>query len=240
MSPHHDRLPRGAGTAGVEAVALAAASVLVLRDGPFEVLMIRRHERSSFAPGAWVFPGGAVDRGDEEMSRDLAGDEPLGPVKIAAVRELFEETGIWLGAKLHDPDKARRGLLDGSLSFRDLASEAVPDVSGLVWTSHWITPLGLPKRFDTWFFLAGVGRDIVATVEQAEAVEAIWISPADALARNAAGELSMVFPTIRNLDAIRGFSTVQDTLDARAGATIRPILPRIVGDGESRRFVIDE
>ncbi|HYM59795.1 MAG TPA: NUDIX hydrolase [Thermoanaerobaculia bacterium] len=239
MSSLDDRLPRGTGTAGAEVVALPAASVIVLRDAPLEVLMILRHEQSSFVPGAWVFPGGAVDRSDEEMSRHLS-DELLTTMKIAALRELFEETGIWLGTPLNDPEQTRRGLLDGTLSLRNLASEAAPALARLVWTSHWITPLGLPKRFDTYFFLAGVGRDAVATVEHAEAVEAIWISPADALSRNATGELPMVFPTIRNLEAIRGYSTIQDALAARAGVTIKPMLPRVVIDGRKRTIVVDE
>src|SRR5256885_15265761 len=98
-----------------EVTAVPAASVILLRD-PFEVLMIRRPEKASFVPNAWVFPGGMVDAADERGST-------LETMRAAAGRELFEET---------------------SLSV---------DPADLVWTSRWLTPGGLPKRFDTHFFL---------------------------------------------------------------------------------------
>ena len=75
-------------------------------------------------------------------------------MRVTAIRETFEETGVWLGAPLADAERKRRELLDKRIAFRELANEAPIDLAQLVWTSRWITPAGIPKRFDTYFFLA--------------------------------------------------------------------------------------
>jgi 8-oxo-dGTP pyrophosphatase MutT (NUDIX family) len=203
---------------------LPAASAIIVRDAPFEVLMLRRHEKSSFVPNAWVFPGGIAEASDAE-----AGDGTmLDTMRVTAVRETFEETGVWLGAPLADAERKRRELLAGTLAFRDLVDEAPVDLSQLVWTSRWITPDGIPKRFDTYFFLAAVSRDAIATAEQHEIVEVTWIDPQDALAKHAAREMQMVFPTLRNLEAITGFANAAALMESRRGATIEAIEPVLV------------
>jgi 8-oxo-dGTP pyrophosphatase MutT (NUDIX family) len=178
-----------------EVTPIPAASVIALRDDPFEVLMIRRHEKRSFAPDVWAFPGGAVEESDRRG--DL-----LNSMRVAAARELREETGISLGEPL--------------------------DLEKLVWTSHWITPEGLPKRFDTYFFLTRVDRDTKLTLQESEAVDSIWISPADAVQRHFAGDFPLVFPTLKNLEAIVGFKCAADLIESRRNADITPIRPRIV------------
>src|SRR5215210_6975680 len=110
--------------------AVPAASVIVLRDAPFEVLMLRRHEKSSFVPNAWVFPGGITEESDAELGTGSFIDT----MRVTAVRETFEETGVWLGAPLADSDRKRRVLLAGHIAFRDLAAEAPLDLGQLVWT----------------------------------------------------------------------------------------------------------
>lgn len=200
---------------------LPAASAIIVRDDPFEVLMLRRHEKSSFVPNAWVFPGGIAEESDTAGSF-------VDTMRVTAVRETFEETGVWLGAPLADSDRKRRALLDGELSFRDLVAEAPLDLSKLVWTSRWITPAGIPKRFDTYFFIAAVSRDAVATAEQNEIVDVTWIHPSDALAKHKAREMQMVFPTLRNLEAITGFANAAALLDARRGAIIEAVEPVLV------------
>jgi 8-oxo-dGTP pyrophosphatase MutT (NUDIX family) len=208
-----------------EVTPLPAASVIVLRDAPpaFEVLMIRRHASASFVPNAWVFPGGVVDQLDREIARERGDGSLLGRMRVAAARELFEETGIWLGAPLEGADGKRRRVLAGNLGFRQLLDESPVDLEKLVWTSHWITPAGVPKRFDTYFFLVKVGADAVATVEHVEAVEAVWITPDAALE-----SLNMVFPTIRNLEALRGFDSADALIASRRGAVIQPVEPVLV------------
>ena len=170
---------------------LPAASVLLLRDQPLEVLMILRHEASSFVPSMWVFPGGALDPDDGP-----AGD--IESLKRAARREVREETAI------------------------DLTGE-------LVWTSRWITPSGLPKRFDTWFFLTAVDREIAVRLQESEAVDSVWISPAEALRRHVSGGFPMVFPTIKNLEAIAEFDDRDALLESRRGLTIQAVEPVLAG-----------
>jgi len=203
-----------------EITPLPAASAIVLRE-PFEILMMRRHAGASFMPNAWVFPGGIA----EEL------DHQLGGLKITAARETFEETGVWLGAPLENAEHKRRRLLAGSISIRSLLAEAPLDMDSLVLTSRWITPAGVPKRFDTCFFLATVSRDTVATGEDNEAVEVTWIHPAEALAKHAANEMQMVFPTLRNLEALSGFEMIDALIQSRQGVTVEPIMPVLV-DGK--------
>jgi len=174
---------------------IPAASAIVLRDAPLEVLMMRRHARSSFVPDAWVFPGGAL----EEIDRARAEGDLLNAMRYAAARELFEETGVSLGEPL--------------------------DLEKLVWTSRWITPAGIPKRFDTYFFLTCVGRDVVAVADQREAVDVTWISPADAIQRP---DFPIVFPTRKNLEALIGFRSAAELIESRRDATIEAIEPVLV------------
>jgi 8-oxo-dGTP pyrophosphatase MutT (NUDIX family) len=213
--------------AGTVVTPLPAASVIVLRDAPLELLMLRRHAGASFMPNAWVFPGGIA----EELDRELAGGDTIAAMKIAGIRETFEETGVWLGAPLADADGKRQRLLAKDVDMRALLAEAPADLDALVWTSRWITPAGVPKRFDTYFFLAKVERDAVATAEQHEAVDVMWISAEDALARHRAKEMQMVFPTLRNLEALTGFDTADALIDSRRGAIIEPIEPILI-DGK--------
>ena len=116
-------------------------------------------------------------------------------IRDAAARETFEEAGVRV-----DPE-------------------------ALVPTSRWITPAGIPKRFDTWFFLAEVARDVTVTIDDGEIVESMWIAPADALARR---DLHLVFPTIKNLEALTGFASVAELIESRRGAVIDPIEPVLV------------
>jgi recombination protein RecT len=184
-----------------EVTPLPAASVILLRDGPFEVLMIRRHENRSFAPDVWAFPGGGLE--DEDVRR--GGGILLNAMRYAAARELVEETAISLGDAL--------------------------DLEKLVWTSRWITPEGLPKRFDTYFFLACVGRATATKLQKSEAVDSIWISPAGAVQRHVAGDFPLVFPTLKNLEALVGFKSSAELMDSRRKADIPTTRPRIV-DGK--------
>ncbi|HEY0139266.1 MAG TPA: NUDIX hydrolase [Thermoanaerobaculia bacterium] len=215
--------------------ALPAASVIVLRDGPLEVLMLRRNEKSSFVPNAWVFPGGIAEPLDHELAGGSLVDSMVDAMRITGARETFEETGVWLGGTLADAEEKRRALLAGEITLRDLPPV---DLTQLTWTSRWITPIALPKRFDTYFFLAKVGRDAVATVEDHEAVEVLWIAPQEALARTAAGTMQMVFPTIKNLEALRGFDSADALIDARRGAEIAPIQPVLVVENGEKKLVI--
>lgn len=233
----HD-LPRGAG--GAEQVeARPAASTIVLRRDPFDVLFLRRAATSTFVPDAWIFPGGGVDPIDESLTARWGGDEQI-LMRVCAVRELFEETGIWIGPPLSDPVAARAALFENPATFADLVRESPPDLERLVWTSRWVTPVGVPKRYDTWFFLVAVEEEEAeeALEDRREGVEIAWLSPASALARHESGDFSMVFPTVRNLGAIADFSTRAELLASREGMEIRATQPLLVLEGGRKRIVL--
>lgn len=221
-------LPTGAGSAGA-VVPVPAASLILLRGEPFEVLMMRRHESSTFVPGAWVFPGGALDAVDRELA--AAGGDDVA-YALCAVRELLEETGIWIGSGGADPIEMRRALVDDASRFREMAAGARDALPRLVPFERWITPAGVPKRYDTIFLLARAAEGTEGTPDETEGVELAWMRPADALARNRAGSMQLVFATIRILDTLSSFPTADALLASCRGREIpvrRPVL--VIEDG---------
>src|SRR5450631_3296056 len=171
----------------------AAATLVVVRDAPdgMEVLLSRRAERGDHNSGAWVFPGGIVDPGDRGWQGDYCGVDDaqastrLGLMSggldyyVAAVRECFEESGL-LFANEVDGAMVRlegvagvtlatwRGLLHGherTLGQMCREFRLTLALDRLVYLSHWLTPLGRPKRFDTRFFVAQAPRSQTATFD---------------------------------------------------------------------------
>mgnify|MGYP003576343603 CR=1 FL=1 len=243
----------------------AAATLVVVRNAPvgIEVLLLRRGESNDQASGAWVFPGGTVDKRDPEFYDCCAGIDdataskqlglPSGGLDylIAALRECFEEAGL-----LYANDRDGQPVaLSGDLA-RELGAWRVPlnnherslgemcrqygltlAADRLVYFSHWLTPVGRPKRWDTRFFIAEAPAGQEATHDATEMVEQLWISPADALARGAA--LTLMNPTRITLEAIQRFDTVEALLAwARAPREIALIMPRVAGGKEGPRPVM--
>ena len=234
------QLPRGAGTADNEVRPSPAASILLLRGEPYEVLLMRRSDRSTFAPGAWVFPGGTLEEQDVSLARRFGeGENELLSMKVCAIREVFEETGILL-ADTNADASFRKELLSGSARFADLFDDPDTLLHDLVWTARWITPEGIPKRFDTWFFLATARENAEALPENRECVEAIWITPDEALRRERAGEMPLLFPTIRNLAAIAGQSSARELLESRRRAVVTTTRPVLIVEGQRKRIVLPE
>jgi len=221
-------LPQGAGSAG-DVVPVPAASVILLRGEPFEVLMMRRHESSTFVPGAWVFPGGALD----DVDREIAGaDGEEVAYALCAIRELLEETGIWIGTGGADPSELRRLLVHDASRFREMAGGARAALPLLVPFERWITPAGVPKRYDTLFLLARADAGTEGTPDETEGVELVWIRPADALARNRDGSMQLVFATIRILQTLASYDNADALLASCRGRELpvrRPVL--VIEDG---------
>jgi len=234
-----------------------------------EVLMVRRNLKSDFVGGAYVFPGGAVDpadggpeaealcagRSDAEASALLGFDSGGLAYWVAVVRETFEEAGLLLaqrdgGPELLSPDgdddarlaAARLRVNDGSLRFLDLCRDERLrlSVDEIHYFAHWITPRGAPRRYDTRFFVAAAPPGQRAAHDAGETIAEVWISPADALAQHRAGDIEIIFPTIRNLQAVGRFSTSAALLDAAAEASsaVPAIEPRVVPDGNGMRIVL--
>ena len=208
-----------------------AATVLLLRDDPFEVLMVRRHAKATFA-SALVFPGGVVDAEDshDDWLPHLRGHEDLTEHerahRIAAARETWEEAAILLvsggnGECPLPPDRPH-----GSL-FREVvaASGGHLDLSGIAPFGHWITPIDAPKRFDTRFYLAHVGRDQEARCDGSETVELEWIAPGDALDRARRGDAGIMFPTKLSLLRLTETPCPVTALEAAWTREIVPLTP---------------
>src|SRR3954454_9443799 len=181
-----------------------------------EVFMMVRHYEIDFNSGALVFPGGSVDKDDKAIIANPAlysGGEGLDEsslsFRIAAIRETFEESGILLARPrgsnaLVDAKRAseieaanRAALCDGKTTFLKILTdnEMLPALDGLVPYAHWITPEGMPKRFDTWFFLAAAPPDQVGAHDGKESTDSIWVSPREALAGGESGRFKLPFPT---------------------------------------------
>ncbi|MBH1964487.1 MAG: MBL fold metallo-hydrolase [Comamonadaceae bacterium] len=201
-----------------------AATVLLLRDSPagVEVLMTRRSPTASFAPGAYVFPGGGIDAADAaahalSTRRPTQSDEHLTQA-IAAIRESFEELGILL-AKRPDNSFATAddiAALDRKASLAEQSAArglklAADDVYVL---AHWITDRDLPRRFDVPFLVARMPEGQTPAADEAEQFEPVWVRPQDALERHKAGNFFIIFPTIRTLERLQNYSDVQSILDA--------------------------
>ncbi len=232
----------------------AAATLVVLRDGPNgpEVLLSRRAERGDHNSGAWVFPGGVVDPDDRAAHGLCAGlddataSERLGVASggldyyVAAIRECFEEAGLLFasGAQgelvvLDDARGLALGDWRGALhrherTLGDLCTHADLRLAAdrLAYLSHWLTPLGRAKRFDTRFFIAAVPRGQTAAFDGTELVEQLWLRPADALARR--NELKLMTPTQKTLEQLEPFATAEAALAwARTPRPVPLTMPRV-------------
>ena len=175
------------------AEARAASTILLLRDGPtgLEVFMVVRHHEIDFASGALVFPGGRMEAADAELAREAMSfadgiDETARGLRIAAIREAFEECGVLLARPKGDGrivPAERASALDRSAPFADLMAREglAPAIDALVPFARWITPAFLPKRFDTHFFLALAPPGHALAHDGREAVNSVWIAPRAAL-----------------------------------------------------------
>ncbi len=203
-----------------------AATVLLLRDGPQgpEVLMTRRSATASFAPGAHVFPGGAIDEADAQ-AHALAARRPTQTdlrltQAIAAIRESFEELGVLLA---RHADGRPAGADDVAALDREAPLLPQCQARGLTLAAdqvyvfaHWITDRDLPRRFDVPFLVARMPDGQTPVADESEQFEPVWVRPADALARHQAGQFFMIFPTIRTLERLQRFDTVDAVLAACA------------------------
>jgi 8-oxo-dGTP pyrophosphatase MutT (NUDIX family) len=216
-----------------------AATVILVSDRPdLHVLMLERTRRAVFGPGATVFPGGAVDADDRHPQllarvvdlddRDASAEHGLRAgglgFRVAAVRECFEEAGILLARDAqsdapveHNPQLAtlRDDLNAGTLRFVDLLETHALVLSGrdLRLFSHWLTPVGAPRRYNTWFFVAPAPDGADGTHDDNELVASGWVRPSDALAQHAAGEIDLIFPTEMSLRAVSRYPRAAELFD---------------------------
>jgi 8-oxo-dGTP pyrophosphatase MutT (NUDIX family) len=150
--------------------------------------------------------------------------------------------GVWVfpgGAVEQDEgedDRAHRAA-----AVRELQEEAgveLPRTEELVKFSRWITPAAVRTRFDTHFFLASLPPDQEPHVDGQECVEHGWFTPAGALEAHHAGEILLVFPTIKHLEQLSPFATAAELLEHARGRAVQAVQPRVVVDGEVARVLL--
>ena len=243
--------------------ARPASSLMLLRDGAagLEVLMMRRAERAGdLRSGAAVFPGGVLDGRDRDAHAlclgpdDAAASAQLGlssgglDYLVAAVRETFEEVGLLLAVRaaagpldLAALQPWRDRLQQGSAGAAELCRAAglQLDLRGLVYFSHWLTPPGVLKRFDTRFFMTLAPEGQVAQADLGEAVELMWLTPAQALAPERGLKLLPV--TQRTLQALGRHASAAAALQAARDQGAVPLtMPRRANSARGPRVVLPD
>ena len=231
--------------------------------------MLRRNLKSDFVGGAFVFPGGGVDDSDRNADlefvchgrTDAEASERLGVPSgglaswTAAIRECFEEAGLLLArhaksgemVDFTDPVvekrfSAHRKAIDGQeLSLIDMVrdEDLMLDVGNIHYFAHWITPEGPPRRYDTRFFVAAEPQGQVPFHDDRETVASQWIRPQDALDAGKRGEMTIIFPTMRNLERLATFECATDLIDAtRSLEEVVTVRPRMLSSDGAMRLVI--
>jgi 8-oxo-dGTP pyrophosphatase MutT (NUDIX family) len=135
-----------------------------------------------------------------------------------------------------EDDSAHRAAAVREL--REEAGVALPDAAGLVKFSRWITPAEVRTRFDTHFFLAALPAGQEPRVDGEECVDLGWFTPSAALAAHRAGEILLVFPTIKHLEQLSAFATAAELLEHARGRDVEPVQPRVVLEGEVARVLL--
>jgi 8-oxo-dGTP pyrophosphatase MutT (NUDIX family) len=237
-----------------------AATVIIAREAGsgFEIFMLKRTSNAAFAGGMYVFPGGRVDSDDHLHKYDafrkgpspdqLPQQQALGNewrgYWIAGIRESFEEAGLLLaytedGSLLAYDARSRprfeayrRPLHAGELSLLQICEREGLKlaVDHIHFVNRFVTPLGRPRRFDTRFFLAEAPPGQTGVHDEKETVDSIWISPAEALARNDADTFGLMRVTRMQLGMLAEHPTHADLLrwahSNQEFALHRPALPQ--------------
>jgi 8-oxo-dGTP pyrophosphatase MutT (NUDIX family) len=237
-----------------------AATILLLREvgQAMEVLMVTRHHQIDFASGALVFPGGKVSDGDrdERVRGRCAGvdgfpDDEIA-LRVAAIREAFEESGLLIARKrdaanLVDASTAtnlgsryRKRLDSAEIGIAEMleAEDLRLACEELVPFAHWITPTFVPKRFDTYFYLAVAPAEQIAVHDGKETVDSHWLKPADALAQTKSGQRTMLVATLLNVRRLGASATIADALQAARLQPIVTVLPELIQQPSGRMLRI--
>ncbi len=242
---------------------LDAATLVLLRDqespgsNSIEVLMQRRSSALAFAPGKFVFPGGALEPADYEVASDesfltQSSTDGLDTHEatlvrasiVAAIRECFEEVGVlaaleipirpldWYNASVSTTKvtlpQVRRLLQAREIKFVEFLRANLLSIQfdRVGYFSRWVTPEDSTRRFDTRFFMARFPEGQTEQPDGVEAVSCSWFCPTDALIQFQAGEIDLMLPTIKTLEQLSKFGTVQDALEySKSIREVAPVRP---------------
>jgi 8-oxo-dGTP pyrophosphatase MutT (NUDIX family) len=239
------------------AAPLPSSTVILLDeaargDGPFRILMLKRHGSVTF-PGVHAFPGGVVDPADtdapgatlpsdQRWAGPRAGDDATTalPFWVAAVRELFEEVGILLAVRagrlvegpLSPELLALRDRLHARHGLGPVLAEvgAVPATHALYAFARWVTPSVNPRRFDTRFLIGRMPPGQEPCPDGTETESCTWYTPRGALAAYLAGEIELIPPTVRTLDDLARFPSIEAALQHARTRAVVPVCPEIEND----------
>jgi 8-oxo-dGTP pyrophosphatase MutT (NUDIX family) len=247
-------------------VPVPAATLILVREvaDRLQVYLLRRSRASGFMPGSFVFPGGLVDASDCDpgfwLKRvDLAFEAIYGrlgeaggfdvlPYGVAAVREAFEESQ----ALLAHPRAAAGGAYEAACAFRAAhgtergwfgrlvdSEDWVLNLSALLRWERWVTPLAMPRRFDTRFFIAALPLGQFCLPDMHETTEGVWLTPQEAMAANLAGSVPLTPPGLATLQELAPYSTLAALQIAAAARTWSAgVMPRLIPIPRSPRAVI--
>jgi 8-oxo-dGTP pyrophosphatase MutT (NUDIX family) len=243
-----------------------AATVILVRpskSGAWEIFLARRHQNQTFMAGAYVFPGGQLDETDKDLQLEnyiktadvfdpcrllqgssLPGEKARG-FFIAAIRETFEEAGIFLGGKttgnfvsFHDEivlkrfNDYRHQLNASQITLAAIARKEeisfFPDT--LIPYSHWITPDFEKKRFSARFFLAKMPPGQTPVADAMELTESLWVKPQKALEMHCRKEIILMPPTFKTIEELSAFRDIDELFSAAKTKIIYPILPQLEGN----------
>lgn len=233
--------------------------------GGVEVFMLRRTFNAAFASGMFVFPGGKVDDVDgvDEIAElcdgltDAHASALLGIANgglaywVACIRECFEEAGVLLArhettgdvVRFDDDETAQRfevereNIHDGSVALLDLCKREGLRLTtdDIHYVSHWITPMGEKRRFDTRFFIARAPQAQEPLHDDGETIESFWISPQEAIERAHEKDLMLMPPTKANIEFLLPFTSADEVLEAAAQVGMpQTILPKLKIDSDGR------
>lgn len=240
-----------------------ATTVLLLRpskkgdaNSGLEVFMVVRHHQIDSFSGALVFPGGKLEDadGDPKLKARCGGADKIsaGELKfrVAGIREAFEECGVLLARKPGQrsviaaadlkaiEEKWRAKLTKDEASIVDLVEAEDLELATDLMTpfAHWITPTFVPKRFDTWFYLAEAPEDQLALHDGSESVDSVWIGAQEAIDAAAAGKRTLVHATTKNLELLAEGKTVTGALSQASERKIVTVQPW-VEQRDGKRFL---
>lgn len=237
-----------------------ATTVLLLRPSqpgdagsPLEVFMVVRHHQIDSFSGALVFPGGKLEDadGDKALRARCGGADKIDDAelkfRVAGVREAFEECGVLLARKRGQraliaaadlkaiETKWRAKLAKDEASIVDMVEAEDLEIATDLMTpyAHWITPTFVPKRFDTWFFLAEAPEDQIALHDGSESTDSVWIGAQEAIDEATAGKRTLVHATTKNLELLAEGKTVAGAISAASARKIVTVQPWVeVKDGK--------
>jgi 8-oxo-dGTP pyrophosphatase MutT (NUDIX family) len=253
----------------VPATPAPAATLVLLRDRPaggVECLLMRRHLKSKFAAGDFVFPGGKIEADDipddaaawcrgldvkaaaRRLGLDDAPRTALG-FWIGALRETFEEAGLLLAMGPDGREVAvdaprfadyRRACHGDNRAFWAMvrAERLQLTIDRIVYFAHWITPEEQPLRFDTRFFAAPAPAGQEPTGDDYEMTDLKWLTPQEAVEAQQRGEITLRNPTVKNLMLFDGARDTAHAIERVRDREVPTIRPRIVMEGDQRKVLM--